>query len=138
MMTFETEEDLRRERKAIDTFVKTFGGSYQKLDPLDIDYKIFDKDKKLIAYAEVKGRIKPIRDAYPLPIAIRKLVKLADKRLTPVVIWACEDGIIYGRPEKLRGEIKYGGRKIREDSYSDEELMAYYEKQRGLKYVRFV
>ena len=83
MMTFETEEDLRRERKAIDTFVKTFGGSYQKLDPLDIDYKIFDKDKKLIAYAEVKGRVRPIRDAYPLPIAIRKLVKLADKRLAP-------------------------------------------------------
>lgn len=137
-MTFETEEDLRRERKAIDTFVKTFGGSYQKLDPLDIDYKIFDKDKKLIAYAEVKGRIRPMRDAYPLPISIRKLVKLADKRLNPVVIWACEDGIIYGRPEKLRGEIKYGGRKIREDSYDDQELMAYYEKQKGLKYVRFV
>lgn len=137
-MTFETEEDLRRERKAIDTFVKTFGGSYQKLDPLDVDYKIFDKDKKLVAYAEVKGRVRPIRDAYPLPIAIRKLVKLADKRLNPVVIWACEDGIIYGRPEKLRGEIKYGGRKIREDSYDDQELMAYYEKQKGLKYVRFV
>lgn len=137
-MTFETEEDLRRERKAIDTFVKTFGGSYQKLDPLDVDYKIFDKDKKLVAYAEVKGRIRPMRDAYPLPIAIRKLVKLADKRLNPVVIWACEDGIIYGRPEKLRGEIKYGGRKIREDSYDDQELMAYYEKQKGLKYVRFV
>ena len=137
-MTFETEEDLRRERKAIDTFVKTFGGSYQKLDPLDVDYKVFDKDKKLVAYAEVKGRIRPMRDAYPLPIAIRKLVKLADKRLNPVVIWACEDGIIYGRPEKLRGEIKYGGRKIREDSYDDQELMAYYEKQKGLKYVRFV
>ena len=137
-MTFETEEDLRRERKAIDTFVKTFGGSYQKLDPLDVDYKIFDKDKKLVAYAEVKGRVRPIRDAYPLPIAIRKLVKLADKRLNPVVIWACEDGIIYGRPEKLRGEIKYGGRKIREESYDDQELMAYYEKQKGLKYVRFV
>ena len=137
-MTFETEEDLRRERKAIDTFVKTFGGSYQKLDPLDVDYKIFDKDKKLIAYAEVKGRIRPMRDAYPLPIAIRKLVKLADKSLNPVVSWACEDGIIYGRPEKLRGEIKYGGRKIREDSYDDQELMAYYEKQKGLKYVRFV
>lgn len=137
-MTFETEEDLRRERKAIDTFVKTFGGSYQKLDPLDVDYKIFDKDKKLVAYAEIKGRIRPMRDAYPLPIAIRKLVKLADKRLNPVVIWACEDGIIYGRPEKLRGEIKYGGRKIREDSYDDQELMAYYEKQKGLKYVRFV
>jgi len=52
-MISETEEDLRREKKAIETFVKTFGGSYQKLDPFDIDYKIFDRDKKVIAYAEV-------------------------------------------------------------------------------------
>ena len=42
-MTFETEEDLRREKKAIETFVNTFGGSYKKLDPQDIDYKIFNK-----------------------------------------------------------------------------------------------
>lgn len=137
-MTFETEEDLRRERKAIETFVKTFGGSYQKLDPLDIDFKIFDKDKKVVAYAEVKGRIRIMRDAYPLPIAARKLVKLIDKRLNPVLIWCCEDGIIYGRPEKLTGAIRQGGRPKREGSFDDEELMVYYEKQRGLKYVRFI
>jgi hypothetical protein len=137
-MIFETEEDLRREKKAIDTFVKTFGGSYQKLDPLDIDFKIFDKDKKVIAYAEVKGRIRTMRDAYPLPIAARKLVKLIDKRLNPVLIWCCEDGIIYGRPEKLTGTIRQGGRPKREGSFDDDELMVYYEKQRGLKYVRFI
>jgi hypothetical protein len=136
-MTFETEQDLLREKKAIEVFVKTFGGSYKKLDPLDIDYKVFDKDGSLIAYAEVKGRIKSMNQAYPLPISIRKLVKLMDKHLNPVIIWACEDGIIYGRPEKLRGEIKWGGRKPREGSYDDAELMVYYEKQKGLKYVRY-
>ena len=36
-MIFEREEDLLREKKAVETFVKTFGGSYQKLDPYDID-----------------------------------------------------------------------------------------------------
>jgi hypothetical protein len=36
-MISETEQDLLREKKAIETFVKTFGGSYQKLDPFDID-----------------------------------------------------------------------------------------------------
>lgn len=137
-MTFETEEDLRRELKAITTFVNTFGGSFKKLDPNDIDYKVFDKDGNLIAYVEVKGRIRTMHSAYPLPIAARKLVKLVDKRLVPVVIWSCEDGIIYGRADKIKGEIKWGGRAPREGSYNDLELMVFYEKQKALKYIRFV
>ena len=137
-MTFETEQDLRREHKAIETFVNTFGGSFQKLDPYDIDYKVFDKQGKLIAYAEVKGRIKTMHNAYPLPVSARKAVKLTDKRLNPVMIWSCEDGIIYGKVDKLKGEIKWGGRPLRDDSFNDNELMIYYEKQKSLKYIRFV
>lgn len=137
-MTFETEQDLKRELKAITTFVNTFGGSFKKLDPNDIDYKVFDKDGNLIAYVEVKGRIMTMHSAYPLPIAARKLVKLIDKRLVPVVIWSCEDGIIYGRADKIKGEIKWGGRTLREGSYNDLELMVFYEKQKALKYIRFV
>jgi len=137
-MIFETEEDLRREKKAIEIFVNIFGGSYQKLDPRDIDYKIFDKDKNLIAYAEVKGRIRTMSNSYPLPISARKVVKLTDKRLNPVVIWACEDGIIYGKVNNLKGEIKFGGRPTRENSFDDSELMIYYDKQKELKYVRYV
>ena len=137
-MTFETEEDLRREKKAIETFVNTFGGSYKKLDPQDIDYKIFNKKGELIAYAEVKGRIRTMNAAYPLPIALRKISKLSDKRLNPLVIWACEDGIIYGKVNKLKGEIKWGGRAPRDNSFNDSELIIYYDKQKELKYVRFV
>lgn len=137
MMIFETEEDLEREKKAISLFVNTFGGSFKKLDRLDVDYKIFDKDGNLIAYAEVKGRIRVIRDAYPLPIAARKVLKLTDKRITGVIIWACDDGIIYGKVERLIGQVRLGGRKPREGSYNDDELMVYYEKQSGVKYVRY-
>lgn len=137
-MIFETETDLLREKKAIETFVKTFGGSYQKLDPYDIDYKIFDENKKVIAYAEVKGRIRTMRDAYPLPISAHKVIKLIDKRLNPIIIWACEDGIIYGRPEQLVGQVKQGGRPPRDGAVSDIELMFYYDRQKSLKYVRFV
>jgi len=136
-MISETEQDLLREKKAIETFVKTFGGSYQKLDPYDIDYKIFDENKKVVGYAEVKGRIRTMRDAYPLPISARKVVKLIDKRLNPLIIWACEDGIIYGRPENLVGQVKQGGRPPREGAAHDIDLMLYYDKQRSLKYVRF-
>jgi hypothetical protein len=138
MTYFETEQDLIRERKAIEKFVSIFGGSFQKLSQNDIDYKVFDKDKKLIAYVEVKGRLRNIANAYPLPIACRKLVKLMDKRLNPVVIWACDDGIIYGQVKEIRGEITYSGRKPREGASNDAELMAYYEKQKAFKYVRYV
>lgn len=136
-MIFETDQDLKREQKAITLFVSTFGGSFKKLDPLDIDYKVFDKEGNLIAYVEVKGRIRTIHDAYPLPVAARKVVKLVDKRLIPVMIWACEDGIIYGKVNKLKGEIKWGGRTPRENSFDDLELMVFYDKQKELKYIRF-
>ena len=137
MTIFEVEEDLKREQVAIKKFVDIFGGSFQKLDQFDIDYKVFDKDKNLIAYAEVKGRIKTIANAYPLPIAVRKLIKLSDKRLNPVLIWACEDGIIYAKLNELVGQIKFSGRTPRAKSANDMEIMAYYEKQKCLKYVRF-
>ena len=138
MTIFETEQDLMREKRAIEIFVKIFDGSFKKLDPLDVDYKIFDKDKNLIAYAEVKGRIRTMIDAYPLPISIRKLTKLVDKRITPVIIWACEDGIIYGKADNLFGEVKKGGRIPRSGSFTDNELMVYYNKQKELKYVRYL
>jgi hypothetical protein len=79
-----------------------------------------------------------MRTAYPLPISAKKLVKLIDKRITPVLIWACDDGIIYGKANKLIGEVKWGGRPPREFSVNDAELMVYYEKQKELKYIRYV
>jgi hypothetical protein len=78
-----------------------------------------------------------MRDAYPLPIAAKKLVKLIDKRLSPVLIWCCEDGIIYGKANKLYGEIKWGGRPPRSGSFADNEMMVYFDKQKELKYIRF-
>lgn len=136
-MIFENEEDLKREQKAISLFVNTFGGSFKKLDPLDVDYKIYDKNNNLIAYAEVKGRLRPMSSAYPLPVAAKKVVKLVEKRLIPVMIWCCDDGIIYGKVNKLKGEIKWGGRTPRENSFDDLELMVFYDKQKELKYIRF-
>jgi hypothetical protein len=138
MNYFETEEDRLREQKAINRFVSLFEGSYEKLGIHDVDYKIFDKNKKLIAYTEVKGRLRNISIAYPLPIAARKLVKLMDKRLNPVVIWACDDGIIYAKVKDIVGTARFGGRAKREGSSNDEELMIYYDKQKAFKYVRYV
>lgn len=137
MTIFETEQDLLREKKAITTFVNVFNGSFKKLGPQDIDYKVFDKDGNIIAYAEVKGRLKTMKTAYPLPVALSKLSKLIEKRLNPVLIWACDDGIIYGKVFKLFGEVRMGGRTPREGGNTDIEMMVYFDKQKELKYVRF-
>lgn len=136
-MRFENGKDLKREQRAIEYFVKRFEGTYKKLGPNDVDYKVFDKNKNLIAYAEVKGRYRSISNCYPLPVACRKVVKLCDKRLSPVIIWACDDGIVYGKPYEINGNIKWGGRKPREGASNDQELMIYYDKQKTLRYFRY-
>lgn len=134
---FEKEEDRVRELKAIKKFVGRFKGSYEKLDPFDIDYRVYDTDKNLIAYVEVKGRLREMAEAYPLPISATKVTKLCAKRLNPVIIWACEDGIIYAKVSDIVGEVRWGGRSPRKDSYSDEELMLYYPKQKTFKYLKY-
>jgi hypothetical protein len=120
-------EELRRERRAIDCFVNMFTGSYQKLDANDIDYKVFNSDGKLIAYAEVSSKVRTIRDAYPLSVSAKKLLKLSDKRLNPVLIWSCEDGVIYSKVKGLSGDIVW----------EDEDFMVYFDKQKTMKYIRF-
>jgi hypothetical protein len=132
-MIFETDTDILREKKAIDLFVSIFGGSYKKLDPQDIDYKVSDKDGQQVAYVEVVARMRSIKTSYPLPITLSKLNKLIEKRLNPVIVWACDDGIIYAEATKLEGVIKWGGIPPRHD-----EMMVYYDKQKSMKYVRYV
>lgn len=136
-MRFENDDDISRENKAIETFVRRFGGSYKKLDPNDVDFRIYDKNGIHVGYAEVKGRLRSIDQAYLLPIAVRKLVKLADKRFNAVVIWACDDGIIYANAKELQGDIKWGGRTPRDGAVNDQEFMAYFDKSVEFKTIRY-
>ena len=111
-MRFEDNTSIAREKDAIKKFVNLFNGSYKKLGKNDIDYRVFNESNELIAYVEVKGRFRTINEAYPLPVAARKIVKLCDKRLNPVMVWSCIDGIIYAKVSEIEGEVKWGGRNI--------------------------
>lgn len=128
MTIFDSPEDSRKKKKAIDLFVSVFKGSYQQLDGSDVDYKIFDQSSNLIAYAEVGIRNRNMSNAYPLPIHAKKIVKLIDKRIPSVIVWYCDDGIIYAKPNAIKGEV----------FLSNSELMVYYDKQKDFKYVRYV
>jgi len=125
-MIFNDSQDAKLQKNAIQCFVNLFKGSFVRLAPPDVDYKIFDKDKKLIAYADVIVEDRSMRDAYPLKINARKLIKLSDKRLSPVIIWYFNDGIIYGKVQKISGQIEW----------VNEELTASYSNKSDFKYVR--
>lgn len=136
---FESEADLQREQAAIDWFVGKFKYyEYIKLGPNDIDFLVFKRhlfnangiDDML--YIEVKGRNKKIAEAYPLPLAVRKIHALASNEARGAIIWACEDGYILGNIERLSGRFKMGGRKPRKGAANDLEPMVYFPKQENL------
>ena len=135
-MRFEKESDIKRELKAIEFFINKYNLDYKKLGEWDIDFSLH-KNNNLVGYAEVKGRNKNIADAYPLPLAIRKIHSLTEKTKDPIIIWACYDGIIYAKLKKLNGVIKQGGRKPRKHSVNDIELMAYYNEQIDLNIIYY-
>ncbi len=130
-MRFETSKDIDRENDAITKYItknSQYKFTYKKLGDNDIDFSLL-KDNKEVALVEVKGRNKTIENAFPLPIALRKIAKMQDKTQNAIIIWDCLDGIIYGLTRDLVGEVKYGGRKPREGSTNDQEIMIYYNNQ---------
>ena len=138
-MRFENDDHRQREQRAITKFCSLFDLTFRKLGENDIDFQIFKSDR-LVGFVEVKGRHRIIADAYPLPIAIRKLNKLQGElapREDPVIVWACHAGIIYGKVRNITGTVRYGGRKVRDGASNDQELMAYFNPQEDLHHERY-
>ncbi len=54
------------------------------------------------------------------------------KRLNPVIIWACEDGIMYGKVKDIYGTVSWMG-----TTELDSELVVQYQKQKTFKYARY-
>lgn len=124
--------DLSKKKKAIEEFTRFFGGSYELLSPSDVYCRVFDADKKPLAYIDIIIENKQMTDAYPLTVPVRKILKLADKRLNPTMIWMFVDGIIYCKIKKISGEIVFG--KINDNS-PDELLIRIAKRQRFLRFT---
>ncbi len=134
---FETKEDLEREEKAILLLCEEYCFEYEKLGYYDLDFKIFDRGR-FLGYAEVKGRNKEMNQAFSLPLAKRKYDKMMSKEGHKIIIWACYDGIIFGDLSKLLYVEREGGRKPREGSANDIEMMHYYIDQNELNRLSYV
>lgn len=117
--------------KAIGKFTERFSGSYKSLGPNDVDYRVYDKNGNLIAFALIIPVEKEIKSCYPLQVSLNNLSKLSLKRLNPVIIWACLDGIMYGKINSISGTVSWQG-----TSELSSELIVMYPKQKTFNYAR--
>lgn len=122
---------MSRLEKSVDLFVNRFGGSHRKTVPGDVGYRIYDASGDHISYASTVVVQSRISNAYPITVPARTVLKLYDKRLNAVVIWVCDDGIIYGKVDKLVGQIKSG-----KPLSGGEDMIIEYAKQKELKYIK--
>jgi|TARA_R110001632_G_scaffold23450_2_gene66376 hypothetical protein len=124
---FEQDQDINKEKKAVELYLRRLGGSYKKLGQDDVDFRIQGENGAVIGYAEVKVLDTEMKDSFPLMVEARKIIKLRDKRLHAVMIWSCIDGIYYLPIEGLVGRALWS---------EEEELMLSFDNKKLFKYVR--
>lgn len=124
---FEQDQDITKEKQAIELYLRRLGGSYKKLSPDDVDFRILGENKSVIGYAEVKVLDTEMKDSFPLTVKARKIIKLRDKRLHAVMIWSCIDGIYYLPIEGLVGRALWS---------EEGELILSFDDKKLFKYVR--
>jgi|TARA_R110000787_G_scaffold252731_1_gene358175 hypothetical protein len=124
---FELDQDLKKEKAAVKLYLRRTSGTYKKLSPSDVDFRLFGENKSVIGYAEVKVLETEMKNSFPLTADARKIIKLRDKRLSAVMIWSCIDGILYLPVEQLEGD----------SNWSDSgELILSFKNKKIFKYVR--
>ena len=124
---FEQDQDITKEKQAIELYLRRLGGSYKKLSPDDVDFRIMGENKSVIGYAEVKVLDTEMKHSFPLTVKARKIIKLRDKRLHAVMIWSCIDGIYYLPIEGLVGRALWS---------EEGELILSFDDKKLFKYVR--
>ena len=124
---FEQDQDIKKEKTAMDLYLRRLGGTYRKLGTDDVDFRIQGETGAVVGYAEVKILDTEMKDSFPLMVEARKIIKLRDKRLHAVMIWSCIDGIYYLPIEGLVGRALWS---------EEAELMLCFDNKKLFKYVR--
>ena len=126
-MKFERKENKQRENETLKTFCKHFELTFAKHpEYAHIDAVLYSKGK-ITGFAEVKGVHKNIEDKQDVIVAMRKIVRAQKLQVhsgKPVaIIWAFNNALVYERINNLKGIFYYGGRKVREGSVYDQEML---------------
>ena len=126
-MKFENKANKLREQETLKTFANHFGLTFAKHpEYAHIDAALYNNGS-LIGFAEVKGVHKSIEKSNDVIVSMRKIVRgqmlQVQSNLPVAILWAFNDGIVYERINNLKGIFYYGGRKVREGSTFDQEML---------------
>ena len=132
---FESQEDREREKDTLSILCGERGLRFELLNELNpVDVALYDKDDKVVAYAEVKTYQQCFAKAKPhIFISIRKLVSLQkvsrDNEVPSCMVYRFEDCIGYYFISEIEGATcGWDGREAREGSVYDRELVVHIPK----------
>ena len=128
---FETDKDLKNEIEIIERFSKYCNTTYKKLGDNEIDFAL-SRDGKIVAYVEIKNYTVASTKFPTQIIAIKKLSSMQARSSKGIpCMWVMrfsDDVIMYVDVKEVKGMVKHGGRKPREGSLYDQELVLYCDK----------
>jgi hypothetical protein len=135
-MTFKMDIYSNCKNKAISELCRILSLTPERLGRYDVDYRL-TKNGVAHAYAEVKIVDGVMKNAFPLKMSAKKLVKLMDKRLSGVAVWACKDGVIYANAKKADGVFRWGESGNANHKFNDNEFMVYFNKSNIFRYINY-
>lgn len=134
-MIFETKEDRENELRVMQKFlVSLHPNAFEavKLPQYELDFMLVTEGN-IVAFVEIKKYNKTYEDSSFVLISMKnkfpKLKKYNDFKPTYFIVEFACGKIIYSQFDKLKGEIKMGGRKPREGSSNDVEQIMYVNKE---------
>ncbi len=117
---------------AIKTFCSEFNLSYKKLGDGDADFLLFNSKGITIGFANVVvSDSDSVFEDTPLEATLTSVSKLQDKRLSPILIWGFNDGIVFSKLMKLEGYVYCS-----KNQFGSDELVVRYDRQDSMKCLR--
>lgn len=123
--------EMDYKKKAIEKYCSFFNLKYEKLVVTDCDYKL-NKEMSPYGYAQVIKVNSVIRMAYPLHVPVVDLSKVILKFLNPILIWSCDDGILYASIKDIYGTFRWT-----ENQGIGDGMFMFLFKQKGVKYIKY-
>jgi hypothetical protein len=116
----------------IKKFCSEFSLSYRGLDDRDVDFVLLNNKGVTIAFANVNVVDDDGAHSSSLfEATLTSISKLQDKRLSPIVIWGFNDGIVFSKLMKLSGAVYCS-----KNHFGSDELMVRYDRQESMKCLR--
>ncbi len=125
-LRFESQKDIENELKVMNHICPD--GQFKKLGEHDLDFLVYDfknHKKTGLCYIEIKCYNGNHDDYSTTMVSCIKYRKMMEKALPTYLFIQWKDKLVYINRNEISGEKRVGGRKVREGSSNDQEMMIF-------------